>query len=611
MRADPDRLEVLVGIPDIVDLAGVKGPAAVTNWRARYPTFPEARVQGTQPRFELEEILDWLRHDGPRGRSVPDPDPMWRWERLVGAFGAAHSSAEARTSAAALVAVRQLLGGDEAWRKLTIASEPAAALRVAAARAARMADEWSPTLGAQLVERLEVDTTTAAHLRQLAAALEAALAESGIAPWSVLDAVLDIRSNERLKSPHRTRPVLARMMVSMLAVDGTDTVFDPAAGEGDVLDECARRTDGRAVLHGQEYDAGATFIATVRMVARGVRAELAVPGHDSLRDDQFDGQQFSVVVIDPPVGGEYPLSSWIRHAVAHLRADGRLVMALPLADLASVAAARRQPDKRLQAYLSSLLGGRSSDGLHLDGVAVMPRGLRTDIVGPVALVALSGPARTHRSDEVPVAWIGSRSSVEGVVTTLDDAMGPHGVRGLLEVESPNVIVQRSSADGLFGTLHELVERSEREASSGRVVSGRAPSRDDDTVESAFAEPVFRAAVSSNSMQALMSDSLTADRTATRWGRRLESRAELMPRRAAAAYRLDDVLPEQADEADGAFEEPVDTAELRRALDELGRLVADARDGRVQIEPGVMRRMEGVASRLAAAVAAIDRVRSPY
>ena len=112
----PRPLEVLVSISDIVDLVGATGPAVVTNWRARFSTFPEPRVHGTQPRFELEEVLDWLRHDGPRNRSVPEPEPMWMWQRLVEAFGAAHSPSEARTRVAALLAVRHLLAGEGAGR---------------------------------------------------------------------------------------------------------------------------------------------------------------------------------------------------------------------------------------------------------------------------------------------------------------------------------------------------------------------------------------------------------------------------------------------------------------------------------------------------------------
>jgi hypothetical protein len=343
------------------------------------------------------------------------------------------------------------------------------------------------------------------------------------------------------------------------------------------------------------------------MLLRGVRAELAAPGHDSLRDDQFDGQQFSVVVLDPPVSGEYPLSGWVRHAVAHLQPDGRLVVALPLADLASVAAARRQPDRKLQAYLSSLLGKGSQDGLWLDGVTVMPRGLRTDIVGPMALVALSGPAHSRRVGGVPVAWIGSRASVDSVVATLDDAMGPHGVHGLIEVESPEVIVRRTSADLLFETLEELVEQSEREASSGRAASARSTQGDDEWAERTFAAPRLDAAMSSNSMRALMSDSLTSGSARRLARRRSEMPAELMHLASAAYDRMsDDVLPEQAGMA---FVESVDTAELRGALDELGRLVADARDGRVETDPALVQRMEGVASRLTAAVAAIERGRS--
>lgn len=604
------HLEILVGVADIAGLAKVNGSAVVTNWRSRFPTFPEARVHGSQPKFELEEVLDWLRHDGPRGRSMPDPDPMWRWQRLVEAFGAAHSTAEARAQAAALVAVRTLLGGDDTWREVVSASEPRAALQRAARRAAKAAGSWSEVLGAQLAERLDVDPGTAVHLGQLAEALDAVLVDGRAEPSEVLAAVLELEAKERRRSPHRTRPVLARLMASMAAVDGTDTVFDPAAGEGDVLDECARRTEGRAVLHGQEYDAGATFIAAVRSLVRGARTALAAPGHDSLRDDQFDTERFSVVVVDPPLGGEYPLSAWIRHGVAHLRPDGRLVMALPLAELAPVAAARRQPDKKLQAYLSSLFDGRSSDGLHLDGVMVVARRVRTDIVGPVALVALSGPARPRPHGDVPVAWVGSRAEVEGVVGALDDAMRAHGARGLLELESsdtapPDVIVRRSGPERLFATLTDLVDPSDG-VSSSRAASERVADDDESAVVRASAPPRTSLRMSQNSQRALLADSLTA-----RSMRRSPSAHSDVPpdmmrfAERRSDVRFDDEVPELEDRI---FVEPADTAAVRRALDELRRVLTDARRGTVHLDDAAISRLDGVAAMLHDAVAAIERDR---
>ena len=63
-QSTPSQLEILLRVADIRDLAGVGTSAVVTNWRARSPKFPEPRVGGSQPLFELHEVLDRLRGGG-------------------------------------------------------------------------------------------------------------------------------------------------------------------------------------------------------------------------------------------------------------------------------------------------------------------------------------------------------------------------------------------------------------------------------------------------------------------------------------------------------------------------------------------------------------------
>jgi hypothetical protein len=315
---------------------------------------------------------------------------------------------------------------------------------------------------------------------------------------------------------------------------------------------------------------------------------------------------------------------WIKHAVDHLRPDGRLVMMLPLSELAPVAAARRRPDLKLRAYLSSLFGGATSGSLRLDGVVVMPRGLRTDITGPVALLAMSGPEREPHPGEVPVAWIGSRTSVDSVVDVLDDAMRTHGARALLEVQLPDiqipdVIVRRIHPGHLWETLEQLVEVAGRESNDARRSSPRRVLSDemeyefvDDTDDRAEAVQRLAGRVSDNSVQALLSDSLTARRALRATASRAEVLRSERPRDVFAFDAIDrvvapdDVLPEQADYS---FVDVVDTTGVGRAVAELSRLLADARRGAVAVDAAAQRRLAEVTSMLEAAIDALERGRS--
>ncbi|MGA0895619.1 MAG: N-6 DNA methylase, partial [Ilumatobacteraceae bacterium] len=324
-------LDVLLRLTDIKDLAGVQGAAVVANWRARFPSFPEPRVGGPQPLFALDEVLRWLRLDGPRGREIADPKPLWLWKLLVDAY-VRQMSADVRTALVALVAVSRLAGDTDEWRRVVEGDDDLAALRLAARHADREAalrttdrdTRWAHSLG----DRLRPSSANAAALCQLAGALDG-LRQHPVD--EVLEPVLELEPGTKRRRPQRTQPVLARLMAAMAGVQPDDMVLDPAAGEGDVL-LAAHRASGRgsqsATVAGQDISADASFIAAVRLVLDHAHGGIAEAG-DSIRDERLADRRFSVVLLDPPVAERpssdrdtYSLPRWIDHAIERTRPGG-------------------------------------------------------------------------------------------------------------------------------------------------------------------------------------------------------------------------------------------------------------------------------------------------
>lgn len=434
---------MLVGVSEIADLAGVKGAAVVTNWRARSSRFPEPKVGGTQPRFDLDEVMQWLRHDAPRGRVAPEVDPDWLWPRLVDAFAREAGVADVRPALAALIAVRHLVADGDDWRGFVSSGDPAA-LR----RAARAAERAAHGLRDELVRRLAV-SGTADYTAHLAVVLDASVSGSE----RHLAAVLDLEASTGRRPSVRTRAALTGSMIGLAEVRPRDRVFDPACGVGDLLVECTQR--GVGSVCGQDVDADATFLATVRLTLLGADVRLAPAGHDSIVDDQFATQRFDLVLVDPPVGDAAPpLGRWLEHALDHLAPEGRLVISMPLHELVPVRAARRRPDRRLVDLL-----GKVAVSTPLRAAAVVARGGRADVTGPVVVLCLGGVAQRDGARAVPVVTLLERPrdlSVAVVAEAMADAVAGRGGAGGVEV-----VVETADAAEVFAVLRaagELVEQ---------------------------------------------------------------------------------------------------------------------------------------------------------
>jgi hypothetical protein len=407
------HLSVLVGVTDIARLTGQRHPSVVTNWRSRSATFPPDRTAGTQPRFDLTEVIAWLRNDGPRGSQVPEIPPGTWWAMMARAFYAETNTSSGRTRnglspravLAALVLLRHL---SPQWTELCSAIEAnpddGDEIRRLVIDTAHEAEAGEPAAAGLLENTLDVDPATAVYLGDLIAALslQPAGTEGG---QPLLDAALGADTGPRSQPAKRTASELGELMAALASPQPDAVVFDPACGEASLLLSCARVADGPVELHGQERDTTTTQIAAIRLILAGHDPRrLAEPGHDSLSDDQFPELRADVVVLDPPLTDDAaPAGMWIDHARSHLKAPGIAVIAVPLNALVPVNAARRRPDERLKSHLDRLMSEHS-----LQSAVVVPRGHRTDVTGPIVVLVIANTAEriaAAASPTVPVVLV--------------------------------------------------------------------------------------------------------------------------------------------------------------------------------------------------------------
>ena len=493
-------------------MLGKKNPAVITNWRARSVTFPSERVGGSQPRFDFVEVYEWLRDSGPRSSELPRIDMQLWWEQLISAFARQATVPSPRQAMVALVLLWHELTvdtqlsaeGQRIWDDLVAVGaqmpadsgrREAAALRGALRHAAEWAESMQPTLSGLLVAQLAVDHESALYIYDLIDALNVG---AELSARRRLDAILEYNVDTRIKTQLRsTGAELARYMRAVAAPQSGDTVFDPAAGEAHLLLACARQAkrDGIELrIVGQEIDNEAWAIARSRFVVAGVSADMGKPGVDSLRSTRHKSIHAQVVVIDPPVTDDGPpLDRWVDYGLACLAPEGRLVIALPLRELVNVKAARRQPSKRLESRLVEL----ARAGM-LEGILIVPRGSRTDVVGPVAVCSFRSESSAARRGNSIDEQLAAVSVIDRRVTNklsepdMSDLLAQIKLRGLSQLQTNanlGLEVYRINVGALWNEVEEIsaasdasLARPSREAAAERRAAVRdlafAPNRVD-------------------------------------------------------------------------------------------------------------------------------------
>lgn len=338
-----DGAEATVAAQDIARLADV-GRAAVSNWRRRFPDFPEP-VGGSSasPLYSLAEVETWLTRHGKQFQLTPS-DRIWQQVRgaatdlrlgdLVGYLGAF------------LVFLQR---ESPRWRAL--AGKPDSVITEALTGAVVTA---VPELPPGLVDR--VDDGWLAIIRSVGDVAD----EQGHASLFefLYDRYLQVHSR---RYAGVTPAPLAEMMMDVAGVSG-GSVFDPACGLGTLL--LIAHARGAATLHGQEVDETSARLAVVRLLLHDTAAKVVVG--DSLRHDAFPDERADVVVSNPPFSErswgydeltsdprwEYglpprgePELAWLQHCLAHTKPGGYSVVTMP------AGAASRRAGRRIRANL--------------------------------------------------------------------------------------------------------------------------------------------------------------------------------------------------------------------------------------------------------------------
>lgn len=375
---------VLLGVSELARLLDLAGPAIITNWRSRFPDFPAERVGGTQPKFDLVEVMEWLRDSGPRGREVPKIAPLEWWRQLTRAFTLAVDDTSPRNLLVAVVLLHHVLcrdiatlpEGPQRWAELTDARS------MGWWRTADWVERTQPSVAGLL--RPAFKGLEQATLDRLGDLHEALAGLSNETPQAILEVVLSHGRDGRPSQPQQvTQRGLAILMAALADLHRTDVVLDPAAGEGEVLAACAHLVPG-VRLFGQELDRATWVVARSRLVIEQVRASLGTRPHDSLREDALADLRADVVLIDPPVLADAPpLERWLEYGLGHAAPGARVVVNLPLHALVQVASARRRRDERVAGFMHRLV----ADGV-LEGAVLLLHRTRTDVPGPTLLCRL-------------------------------------------------------------------------------------------------------------------------------------------------------------------------------------------------------------------------------
>lgn len=326
---------------DIARLAGV-GRAAVSNWRRRYPDFPQP-VGGTaaSPLYALSDVEAWLIRHRKRFQLLP-ADRVWHLVRgTVDDLQLGELLANLGTF---LVFLRR--AGDH-WQRLRQQDD-------------RKLQEMLPEAILAAVPELPapLESLPSEWLSILRAAADATQEQDDREIFEFLhQRYVEIYSRRRPVTP---APV-ATLMATLVAPEG-GTVLDPACSIGTVL--LATHQQGAARLLGQELDPIAGQLATVRLLLHGADVEIRVG--DSLTADAFAQHTVEAVVCDPPFHDrawrydeltsdprwEYGLPSrgepelaWAQHCVSHLAPGGRAAVLMP------AAAASRRSGRRIRSNL--------------------------------------------------------------------------------------------------------------------------------------------------------------------------------------------------------------------------------------------------------------------
>jgi hypothetical protein len=416
--------DVTIAALDIARVAGV-GRAAVSNWRRRYPDFPQP-VGGTtsSPLFSLDQVESWLDEHGKAFRLSP-ADRFWQRVRTT-ADVVRLGEFVGHIGACLVLAQRQ----PDVWARSSVGPDKkvAAALESAIIR--------NPDL-----PRTDLDAFPDSWVGLFKEAAELASTGGASATYERLcEQYQETQARRGAAAGSEVVALIAKIASSAIGSGGS--ALDPSCGTGTLLK--ALRGAGASRLMGQDADQFAARICASRLLLDGDQ-QVEVAAGDAVRADAFRGELVDLVACEPvaerawgydeliadsrwafglPPRSE-PELAWLQHCIAHLRPGGLGAVVLP-SGVASRRAGRRIRGNLLRGGLLRAVIGLPQSGSGAVGprdlwILVKPDGGET----PQSVLMVDG---SHESIDVPAVWqaflsdqiLGDGARAVRVIDLLDD-----------------------------------------------------------------------------------------------------------------------------------------------------------------------------------------------
>jgi hypothetical protein len=412
-KASERSLPARVTMAQVAELAEVS-PSAASNWRRRFPDFPDAIGTSTGGRevFSLDDVEAWLLAHNRFSPGKHAVSVLWRVSDLLRDL---FSSDELVDVVCSIIAFLHLEGQETStprrqWQQRSIRTE------------------------IQSIEDAVGKSGLLEPLRRVDPALLVDLFHmvSDVSPVDRPELFEDVLERQSRFVPTRSGEKLTQLLLRLAISSESSTVLDPAAGEGGFLIEAMRQARGaRQLLHcfGQEIDDRAWRAASQRLLIHELDGD--VRHGDSLSNDAFTGETFDVVLCDPPYGqlnpgieiapdprwafGLPPRKSgdfaWLQHALAHLSSEGRAYVVLPSGSLQR---------KGLEAEIRRAMLRRGA----IEAIVALPAGAAEHTSIPLALWIVRQPDDdSSPSPVLLVDGVGVATKPRGIDSQLIDRVG--------------------------------------------------------------------------------------------------------------------------------------------------------------------------------------------
>lgn len=442
--ADPMPQMVLVGIPQIAQIAGV-GSSAVGNWRKRHADFPTPKIQAPSGAlFDLDEVERWLIENSKIGARVPASLRLWAladsargtWQPLQFAFfciaALVYLEACERATGEDL-SLTAVVPKEASWghiREKDDSEEFVWGLK----KSAEQIESLNPELVGLLTPVFsQLSPGDAGIARSIAIALDNAsndtkirfglldeivapsvsarhTARSGLAARGGLagSVLANLLEADRFAAVYHTPDDISYLVCQLVGTSG-GTIFDPAVGEGGLLLLAGLWQRGEASpprLVGIEKNEAVWRITRSRYYLYNIQADIRLG--DALGMDLSQLPKADSVVLDPPYGqrawgdaqvyvdtrwsfGSPPPNNadfaWLQTAVLQLKSTGHAGVVLPAGTLFN--------GGREAAIRRALI-----EAGVIEGIVLLPPRLRTDTSIPLAIWLLRSPKSTEKCDEI-------------------------------------------------------------------------------------------------------------------------------------------------------------------------------------------------------------------